>query len=547
MSHESLLVARLVRLISLLLALLYILYSPATLGQASGSQSNSTLFLPAVTYNAGGFEPYSIALADMNNDGKLDSVVVNVCANNSIGNCTVHGSVGVLLGNGDSTFSVAFTYDSGGYLARSVAVADVNHDGKRDVVVVNGGSNALGVLLGNGDGTFQPAVSYGSGGPNPLSAAVADVSGDGKADLLVVNGCPSNCTSAVGVLLGRGDGTFNPAVTYSSGGVYPMAVAVAEMNVDGRPDLLVANGCGNTCAEGAVAVLLGNGDGSFRPATQQVSGGRYPDSVAIGDVNGDKILDAVVANSWSNTVGVLLGNGDGKLRPPAVYNSGGLSALKKIAAEVADVNGDGKLDLLVVSECPISGCLDQAVVGVLLGNGDGTFLTALTFDSGGYMADWLAVGDVNGDGAPDVVVANKCSTNFNCEGTGEAPGSVGVLLNNTAPDISPPTILVSATPRLLRPPNGAMVPVVVSGRINDTGSGIKSGSAGYAVRDQYHLIQPQGTISLDTSGNYSFTILLRASLESGEANPHQYTIRITAFDNVGNRAVKWVRVTVPRN
>src|ERR1019366_4709092 len=138
---------------------------------------------------------------------------------------------------------------------KSVAVADVNGDGKPDVVVGNCGDSTVGVLLGNGDGTFQPAVTYFtyfSGCWNPTAVAVADLNGDGKPDLVM--GCGS--IAAVGVMLGNGDGTFQPAVTYDSGGRDPWSVAVADVNGDGNPDLLVAN-----YASGTVGVLLGNGDG----------------------------------------------------------------------------------------------------------------------------------------------------------------------------------------------------------------------------------------------------------------------------------------------
>ena len=146
-----------------------------------------------------------MVVADVNGDGKPDLLVANQCADRG---CT-NGTVGVLLGNGDGTFQTAVTYGSGGYGALSVAVADVNGDGKPDVVVANVCSNAycetngtVGVLLGNGDGTFQTAVTYGSGG-YAHSVAVADVNGDGKPDLLVANGCTSNGNGGCTTILAR--------------------------------------------------------------------------------------------------------------------------------------------------------------------------------------------------------------------------------------------------------------------------------------------------------------------------------------------------------
>ena len=161
---------------------------------------------------------------------------------------------------------------------------------------------AVSVLLGNGDGTFQAAKSYGSGGQDAYSVAVEDVNGDGKPDLLVANYCAdSNCLTDgnVGVLLGNGDGTFRAAVTYSSGAYHTVSVAVGDVNGDGKPDLVVASDCAssNNCANGSVGVLLGNGNGTFRAAVSYSSGGYEAQSVAVADVNGDGKLDLVVANA----------------------------------------------------------------------------------------------------------------------------------------------------------------------------------------------------------------------------------------------------------
>ena len=192
--------------------------------------STPPIFLPAVTYGSGGVSPTSIAVADLNGDGKLDLVIANECA---IGDCggagNFHGVVGVLLGNGDGTFQAPMSYNSGGQPATSVAVADVNSDHIPDLVVANCGpigadgcqttTAVVGVLLGNGDGTFQPVVVYQTGWSGAYSVAVADVNGDGKPDLVVANiGGASGPDGMVSVLLGNGDGTFQAATTYASGG-----------------------------------------------------------------------------------------------------------------------------------------------------------------------------------------------------------------------------------------------------------------------------------------------------------------------------------------
>jgi len=395
-------------------------------------------FQAAVSYGSGGATANFIEVADVNGDGKPDLLVANLCVSSS--NCP-DGEVGVLLGNGDGTFQAAVSYGSGGYGAYSIAVADVNGDGKLDLLVANQcgssglncGSGGVGVLLGNGDGTFQTGISYGSGGENAISIAVADVNGDGKPDLLVANQCVSgNCSSgAVEVLLGNGDGTFQAAVSYGSGGYSAYSIAVADVNGDGKPDLLVANLCvsNSNCPDGEAGVLLGNGDGTFQTAVSYGSGGANAYSIAVADVNGDGKPDLLVANTCvssgncsNGAVGVLLGNGDGTFQTGISYGSGGEGA---ISIAVADVNGDGKPDLLVANTCVSSGNCSNGSLAVLLGNGDGTFQTAVSYGSGGEYAESIVVADVNGDGKPDLLVANLCVSNSNCSN-----GTVGVLLGN---------------------------------------------------------------------------------------------------------------------
>jgi len=327
------------------------------------------------------------------------------------------------MGPGTALFLPAVTYSSNGqgYSAYSVAVADVNGDHKPDLVVANACSavscslGSVSVLLGNGDGTFQPAVSYSSGGERAESIAVGDVNGDGKPDLLVLNLCSAaSCgSSSVGVLLGNGNGTFQPATTFSSGGAASLSLAVADVNGDGRLDLIVANclfyGSIDPCpgVGGPLSVLLGNGDGTFRPPVTYGTGGIAGSfSVAVADVNGDHKPDLLVTNwmtSGGNSdgnVGVLLGNGDGTFQPAVIYDSGGPEAF---SVAVADVNADGKPDVVVGNRIGL---------GVLLGNGDGTFNPAVSYDLFGAGAGFVAVADVNGDGKPDLLVAMCANAEF---------------------------------------------------------------------------------------------------------------------------------------
>jgi hypothetical protein len=428
-----------------------------TVPTANPLDTDSLIFLPAVTFDPGGYQASSVAVADVNGDGNVDVVVTNCGSCYGPPTLGYAGSVGVLLGNGDGTLQPAVTYDSGGEVPVFIAIADVNKDGKPDLVVVNRNGNNIGVLLGNGDGTFQPAQTYGSGGlMSPRTVAVADVNGDGWPDLIVGIACAdNNCDGWVGVLINNGDGTFQPAVTYPSGGQSGGAVAVADVNGDGKPDVLfttivsVPKKGGGSSVQGVVSMLLGSGDGTFQPAVTYPTCGTsdppFSSLLAVADVNSDGKPDIIVESgngcgSPYGATGVLLGNGDGTFKPTVTYPSGAGGWGSSVA--VADVNADGKLDIVSIDKGALS-YGSQGVVAVLLGNGDGTFQPAQNYFSGGFEANSVAIADMNGDGKPDLVVANLCADN----GIYCTSASVGVLLNNNG---APPT-----TTSLVSSPNPA--------------------------------------------------------------------------------------------
>jgi hypothetical protein len=460
-------------------------------------QSLGLNFAPAVGYGSGAYNPLSVAVADLNGDGNPDLVVANVCADNT---CTTDGVVGVLLGNGDGTFQPVVTYSSGGAYASTVVVADVNGDGKSDLIVANQVANSSGsgsnpedgmiaILLGNGDGTFQNAVLYDVGGYFGYSVAVADVNGDGKLDLVATIQCGSNpCSdnSEVGVLLGNGDGTFQEAKTYGSGGYAALSVVVADVNGDGKPDIVVSNQCLDSCSGGGAGVLLGNGDGTFQTAVTYSSGGNA-DSVVVADVNGDGKPDLLMGNycvSSNCTVVVLLGNGNGTFQPLVTYGSGGDA---QPSVRVADVNGDGTPDIVVASQCINNDCSGDGgsgTVGVLLGNGDGTFQPVVAYGSGGFGAYSVAVADLNKDGKPDVVVANGCVSSNSC-----ANGTVGVLLNVSGPTPTTTAVTSSSNPSVFGQP------VTFTSTVTAQGSDIPTGTVTF-----YDGTTSIGTSNLNNSG-----------------------------------------------
>jgi hypothetical protein len=193
------------------------------------------------------------------------------------------------------------------------------------------------------------------------------------------------------VFLGNGNGTFQPPITYAAG-TSPNSVAVGDFNGNGHEDLVVADRGDFSGRGSGVSVLMGNGDGSFQ-APRSFPAGASPRAVTVGDFNGDGSLDLAVTNfDPFGTVSVLLGNGDGSFRTSQSYTVGSFP----LAIAVSDVNQDGRLDLMTTTD---------GAVNVLLGNGNGTFQGAQSYaiaSSGEYMA----VADFNGDGYPDIAVAN---------------------------------------------------------------------------------------------------------------------------------------------
>ena len=375
-------------------------------------------FLPAVSYPIGA-DPNAVVTAALRGAGQpLDLVVANFGSN----------TVSVLLGKGDGTFQPAQNLATGSG-PTSLAVGDFNGDGKLDLVTTN--SVDLSVLLGNGDGTFQAAQSVvlpaevppGSPGA-PLtqraeSVAVGDLNGDGKLDLAVTGitswekVVPSNVypyfteltysNAYVNVLLGHGTGTFTVADTHLLSGHEPASciAALGDFNRDGKLDVVTGSD-----------LLLGNGDGTLgAPTTFATNLG----NLVVGDVNGDGNLDLVGVSE------VVLGNGDGTFQAPVdiplpAWSPPGYTGAPMTqypqAVVMGDLNRDGKMDLAVRTISDLGGYygpLYKSNVNVLLGHGDGTFTDAeiAPLNGDGFSrARSITAGNFNSDTFPDLAVAD---------------------------------------------------------------------------------------------------------------------------------------------
>ncbi len=330
-----------------------------------------------------GLGPRWVVAGDFNLDHKADLAVANINSND----------VTILLGNGRGSFGPAAASPvPAGEGPVSIAVGDFNRDGKPDLAVANQFSNNLSILLGSGSGGFSPATtSPVRVGSSPYFVAVSDFNRDGNPDLAVVNHHSNN----VSILLGNGDGSFNPAAASPiSVGGNPRALAVGEFNLDGKPDLAVANYFSNN-----VTVLLGNGSGSFSPATTSPAGaGAGPSFVVANDFNLDGRPDLAVVNFRSNDVTVLLGNSSGD------FSAGADSPVRvgagPVSAAVGDFNLDNRVDLAVVN-------LNSDSVSILLGNGRGGFSAARGLPiRTGINPRSIAVGDFKLHGRLDLAVAN---------------------------------------------------------------------------------------------------------------------------------------------
>jgi len=323
--------------------------------------------------------PNMVAAADVNGDGKMDLICVQYYG----------PSVSVLTNDGSNGFVLSGTYPVGN-LPTAVTVADVNGDGKMDIITANSSSasDSVSVLTNNGSGGFSLAGTY-PAGDQPTGVTAADVNGDGKVDLICAD-WGSWSGNTLTILTNDGSGGFvlsSSPVT----GLAPYSVTAADVNGDGKVDLISAN-----AGDGTVSVLTNNGSGGFVLACTNAVGSQ-PYCVTTADVNGDGKVDLVCANfgaTWGNTLTVLTNVGTGRFvvaSSPVVGNGA-------IAVAAADVNGDGKVDL-------ISANWRDNTLSILTNNGTGGFVLATNLPVGTH-PDSVTAADINGDGKVDLISPN---------------------------------------------------------------------------------------------------------------------------------------------
>jgi hypothetical protein len=336
----------------------------------------------------------SVVAQDLSGNGNLDLVTANPGAN----------TVSVLLGHGDGTFGSAISYDVVGRSPLTVAVGHLRPGGPLDLVTANPDSDSVSVLSGNGDGTFSSAASYAAAGPGRVTTA--DLTGAGLDDIVATNGEGATVT----VLANQGDGTFSTPAPQPLN--LPFSLATADLRHLGILDLVTTefvNGTGN------LAVLLGNGDGTFQ-APHLYPAGPGASKLVVGDFNGDGNFDVAVSGPPSNVVWVFLGNGDGTFQDPISVPAVSTSRAQVHDLAVGHFHDPNILDLVT---------LDTGnQVNVILGNGDGTFQTPVSYDLGRGLPGNVTVVDINQDGRDDIFASTDSGVQLllgNGDGTFQAP------------------------------------------------------------------------------------------------------------------------------
>jgi len=366
------------------------------LGNGSGGFSSVVQ-----TPNAGGGQ--QIVYADVNGDGIPDMVQTS-------------GVLEVWTGKGDGTFQLAVdgaSYVEDGGSSQSIAVADFNGDGSPDIAQLGGDYKQLSLFAGNGKGSFDGAPTLASSTdavPNPFFISLADaedVQGKGFTSALYIDYSGALPQVVTGVSDGKGNFTYAVGVTSAAAPNLDFVEPVqADFNGDGKQDLLIVN------TDGSVSAALSNGDGSFGALKSLAlpSLNCVPGYAATGDLNGDGKIDVVLTYVGDAACGgtggtasgyfTALGNGDGTFQTP-VFTAYGTELY---SATVADMNLDGKLDLLL-DDAPfqVGGTF---AIDLLPGNGDGTFAQGTSINSN-YLVSQIIAADYNGDGNPDLILLEE--------------------------------------------------------------------------------------------------------------------------------------------
>jgi hypothetical protein len=457
------------------------------------SALTAVLFAPYVTY-ATGSSPQAVAVGDLNGDGRTDVALTTAGTGNPASDNMLH----VFLQASDGTLQPQVEYPLG-QSPQSLDIGDVNGDGLADVVVGNFNSSTIGVLSQNASGTLDPMVTYPT--VNSLSVKIGDFNADGRMDVVAINW--GSRDDGVDVFLQTATGTLAAPVTYhvTHGGYDD--VTVGDVNGDGRTDIVVMSG--QLYADPNIGVLPQNADGTMGPPVYYSVGTNIlTHGVAVGDTNGDGLADIVVSyggNRPASFIGRFLQNTGGTLDPVVAYPSYDIPS----AMALADVDSDGRKDVLVTHSGWVRlGVYRQTASGDL--GAEETY--AIPYASQ-YQPQGLAVGDINGDGLPDVVIADY--------------NNGLVVLRHV--DDQPPTVAVTAPTGGTFYPN---IPFTISWTASDNVA-----LAGFDLSASFD----GGATFAAIAGCTSLAATARSCTWAPSAPPTAgVDIRVTARDAAGNQA-----------
>lgn len=311
-----------------------------------------------------------------------------------------NGSATVRLGTGNGNFGVATSFATEGGNSYSLSLGDLNNDGILDLVTAgaSGSDGYVTVRLGSGTGSFGIATSYTSESGYSTGVTLGDLNADGILDL-VTTGITDGVAGYANVRLGNGNGSFGGATSYTTESALSSAITLADLNRDNILDL-ITSGSNGALGGGTVTVRLGTGSGSFAAASSFATGLNLSRALSLGDLNGDGILDIATAGMNNFGVGyasVQLGTGNGSFGSATSFTT---ETAPSQAIALGDLNGDGALDLITAGEG-----FSDGYTTIRLGSGSGTFGSATSYVSESWLSRTISLGDLNSDGTLDIVTA----------------------------------------------------------------------------------------------------------------------------------------------
>ncbi len=464
-------------------------------------------FAPRVDYDLGEMRPTSSVAGDLDGDGDIDLAFTFQIDGTAL------GVVGVVMNNGGADFSGTPTFYGVGVNPTKMAIGDVDLDGDLDIVTANTGTDDVSVLRNVGDGTYFPEVFFSVGG-GPEDVAIGDVNADGKPDIVSANGSDNTVSVAFGTGSGTSwtiDGTYTTNNNGGTGGLFPSAIALADLNADSLPDIVTSNAFSGTCT---ILYNIPGAPGEYFSGDFALfaSVGSNPQDVEIADIDNDGDVDLIIANRSSGTISTRLSN---RIQSGATFPSftGGADipvSTSPTAIALVDIDSppaalDGDLDIIVSAET-------ANVINVLINNGSGGLTLDSTFSTQNS-PNGASIGDFDNDGDPDLAIGNLNSDSFS------------VFLNDsTIIGGPPPTVVINS------PNDGACVCEGVNSIIGTVNPAPGTALGSYLLEYRRLGVDTYTTIATGSSAVINGTLANWNTIGLAEG---QYLLRLTGTNTGG--------------